>query len=147
MGVALTAWAGAVAWRDAQERRIPNAMLLGLLVPAVVVLVVSGQGLAGSTWLSSLMGAALPAAVLLPGYALRAVGAGDVKLGAVTGFVLGTSRSAEMLLLAAVVLGLASALVLIRSGRHAAGKRLAAGPAIAVAFVAELAGGPWLLST
>jgi prepilin peptidase CpaA len=144
MSIALGAWAGAVAWGDAAQRRIPNALLLGLLLPALLVQAWTGHGVGGESWPGALTGALLAAGLLAPAYRAGWLGAGDVKLGALLGFVLGTWRSAEMLLLAAVVLGAQSALVLIRSGREARGVRVAAGPALALTFVAELCGGPWI---
>ena len=65
------------AWWDLRTRRIPNGLTLPVLVGALCLhsALHSGQGL-----LLSLAGAAAAGALLLPGYALRFTGAGDVKL-------------------------------------------------------------------
>ncbi|HEY7728730.1 MAG TPA: A24 family peptidase [Candidatus Eisenbacteria bacterium] len=67
----------AAAWSDLRTRRVPNALLLPAFVGALCLHSVphAGQGL-----LLSLAGAAAAGALLLPGYALRFTGAGDVKL-------------------------------------------------------------------
>lgn len=67
----------AAAWSDLRTRRIPNALVLPALVGALCLhsALHAGQGL-----LLSLAGAAAAGALLLPGYALRMTGAGDVKL-------------------------------------------------------------------
>jgi prepilin peptidase CpaA len=143
VSIALSAWGGVVAWRDAATRRIPDALVAALLLPAIVVLAVTGRGLAGAAWGDSLGGGALASAVLLPGWLKGWMGAGDVKFAAAAGFVLGWLRTCEMLLAAAIVLGGASALVLAKAGWKS-GRRVPAGPAIAAGFVLELLGGPWI---
>jgi prepilin peptidase CpaA len=77
--------ASAVA-TDLSQRRIPNPLiLLGLFLG--VALATAAAGLQGS--LDSLAGAAAGLALLLPGFALRWLGAGDVKLMAVIGSFVG----------------------------------------------------------
>jgi prepilin peptidase CpaA len=84
MLVALLATATAIDWRT---YRIPNwlsvgGMALGLLGNAAAEGITSGL-------LPALAGLALGIAVLLPLYALRLMGAGDVKLMAAVGAVIG----------------------------------------------------------
>lgn len=74
------------AWIDVRSRRIPNPITLlgaaaGLLVHAY------GSGLYGVA--DSVLGLALGLALMLPGYLLHSTGAGDVKLMAAVGAILG----------------------------------------------------------
>ncbi|KQQ33878.1 hypothetical protein ASF61_11330 [Duganella sp. Leaf126] len=87
--------AGAV-WQDVHSRRIPNQLVLAGLVLAFALQIVlpSGDGLfvkpfgsIGLLW--SLAGFGMGLALLLPMYALRALGAGDVKLLAMLGAFVG----------------------------------------------------------
>lgn len=145
MVVALGSWAAAVAWIDWRQRRVPNLALLLLLVPAALALVVQRQGLLGEGVLSSLGGCGLAFAATLPGYLLKRFGAADVKLAGCLGLLLGAVRTLEMLLLAAVLLGLlAITLLLAGSSRES---RFPAAPAFAAAFAVGMLWGPWLLLT
>jgi prepilin peptidase CpaA len=138
---ALAAGAAAAAGVDLRSRRIPNLLLLALLLPAAGLLIWTGQGPLGATPLQSLAGL-LPALLLLPGYARGRLGAGDVKLVACLGVLLGGWRAVEMLLIGAALLGAVS-LIAVALGRGSA--RLPAAPAFAVAFLAQLLAGPVLV--
>ena len=87
--------AGAV-WQDVRSRRIPNQLVLvglvlafslQLVLPAGDGLFVAPFGSIGLLW--SLAGFGTGLALLLPMYALRALGAGDVKLLAMIGAFVG----------------------------------------------------------
>lgn len=80
---------------DFRKRKIPNRLILLLLGSGAVLRLCleGGSGLAG--WACGL----LPAFVLLPFFALRMLGAGDIKLLAALGGVLG-ARAACVLLAA-----------------------------------------------
>lgn len=143
VSVLLGIWALAVGVYDFARRKIPNLALLLVLVPAVLALVVNGRGLLGSPPGSALAGFALALLLFLPGYALGKMGAGDVKFAACLGLLLGLGRTAEMLLIAGIGLGVTSVVWL----KYFAGDRktrFPAGAAFAVAFCAELVGGPFL---
>lgn len=140
----LGAWAGAVAWSDFRSHRIPNALLLLLLVPAVLAVVVNGNGLLNMSALSSISGLLIAGLPLLPGYAMGQMGAGDVKFAACLGGLLGAGGALEMLLSTAVLLGLVSAAVLWYSGKSARQRRLPVAPLFATAFGAQLLLGRWL---
>lgn len=145
LGLALGTWAGAVALSDLRSRRIPNLWLLALLAPALLALALTGEGLLGASPTDSLAGAAIAGGLLLPGFALRQLGAGDVKLAACLGLVLGATRGAEMVLVAAVLLGAAAAAV-IAYAPTTRGRRLPAGPALAAGFLLEVVAGPVLIA-
>lgn len=95
LGLALGGWAGAIAWKDWASRRIPNAALALVLIPAALAVAVNGQGLLGEGILGSGLGMLIALGVLLPGYASGRLGAGDVKFAACLGFLLGPWRTAE----------------------------------------------------
>lgn len=111
-GLALGVWAGGVAYEDWRWRRLPNSLLLaGVLLGAVHCLVFGLLPL----------GAALPDAVLaalaglllfLPFYALGWMGAGDVKLFAVIGWLGGLKVLAAVIVYSSLLAGLLAVLLL-----------------------------------
>lgn len=136
---ALAAWAGTLAWMDWRQQRIPNTLLLLLLVPALLALAINGRGLLEVPPLHSLGGLLLAGGLLLPGYALGHMGAGDVKFSACLGLLLGWKPALEMLLVSLALLGAVCAFILWRAP-GAGRRRIAAAPAFAAAFGAQLAG-------
>jgi prepilin peptidase CpaA len=82
----LSALVSAAAVTDLRRRRIPNRLVVVGLVFAVV-LQLSVYGPRGLS--EGILGALLGLVCLLPFYALRAMGAGDVKLMSVIGIVMG----------------------------------------------------------
>lgn len=101
--IALCAGLGSAAIVDAAHRRIPNVLSLGT---AVVGMALAGAGLSGVTLTSSLVGFALGFAMMLPGHVFGATGAGDVKLFAAAGAVVGARRIIPAFLLMAIAGGL-----------------------------------------
>jgi len=101
-------------WTDLRSRRIPNWLTLpGLLI-----------GVAGSTALSgwgglksSLLGAGLGLALLLPFVALRSLGAGDWKLAGALGAFTGPGVLINLLLGSVFVAGLMAVALVIYKGR------------------------------
>ena len=134
------AWAGAVAWVDWRQHRVPNLLLVLLLVPAVLGLAVNRQGLLGVGVASSLLGMLAAGAILLPGYALGKMGAGDVKFAACLGLLLGWLPLLKALLIFGLVLGAVSAVVLWHDGNSPdkGKRRIAVAPAMVVGFVSQL---------
>ena len=112
-GIAVIA-AGIALVTDLRSRRIPNwltgsTLLIGLIANIYVAGVQGG--------LASLQGAALGLAILLPFYIFRTMGAGDVKLLAAFGAVLGPQMLIGVAVFASIVGGIQALFVLRRVGR------------------------------
>jgi len=137
--VALIVWAATVAAVDWRQRRVPNALLLVVLLPAGVFLAWFGAGILGASPGSSFSGALAGGLILLPGYLWFGLGAGDVKLAAILGFLVGWSGLWWVLLLAALILGLMSMLTLVCLGSSRASLvRLPAAVALGGGFLLVL---------
>lgn len=140
----LLLWSLAIAVIDWRERRVPNALLLLLLVPAIVLLILQVDGLLAATWPASLLGLAAGFAVTLPGYWAGKLGAGDVKLAAVLGFVQGWPQVAWTLLAAALMLGAMSLAVVTHYGlANARLVRIPGAVALAGGFAVVLVAQQW----
>lgn len=119
----LCALLGLAVWHDVRSRRIPNRLvfpgaLAGLALHAALP---SGSGLytepfGGLGLLTSLAGLALGLALLLPMYMLRAMGAGDVKLMAMSGAFLGPQAIFGAVLSSLMAGGLLALLVALWQG-------------------------------
>jgi prepilin peptidase CpaA len=96
---------------DLWSRRIPNWVTFGTLL----------GGIALNAWLHgvdgaliALSGAGLGLAMLLPFYAMRALGAGDVKLLAAVGALIGPQALVSVAVYGALVGGAISVVILLR---------------------------------
>lgn len=140
MAYALATWASWMAWNDWRQQRVPNVGLALVLIPALLCLLVNHNGLLQVPVADSLFGLLIAGGVLLPGYALGQMGAGDVKFSAVLGLLLGTMAALKMLLVFGVLLGLMSALTLWQTRRQSqpGKRRIAAAPALAVGFFSQI---------
>jgi prepilin peptidase CpaA len=98
----LFAGAGTAAVVDIARRRIPNAISLAT---AAAGLMLAATGASGVTLTASIAGFAIGFVLMLPGHVLGATGAGDVKLFAASGAVLGASQIIEASLFVAVIGG------------------------------------------
>ena len=109
-----TAVASAAAALDLKFRKIPNWLTLGAVVLGVALQVArfGANGL-----LVALAGAGLGLLILLPFYVLRAMGAGDVKLLAAIGALVGPQALISVVIYAALVGGVISLVVLARQRR------------------------------
>ncbi|MBK4733663.1 A24 family peptidase [Noviherbaspirillum pedocola] len=97
----------AAAGSDLRSRRIPNALALaGALAGIALGCAPGGVGL-----LASLAGMGIGLVALLPMYLLRALGAGDVKLMAAVGAIVGASAMPAVLAATFVAGGLMSIVV------------------------------------
>src|SRR5579871_3987815 len=108
-GCAIAA-ASIAACIDVYSRRIPNWITFGAF----------GLGIAINVWLAgpsgllaALGGALLGALMLLPLYAVRAMGAGDVKLLAAIGALLGAHLLVSVAVYGAIVGGVMSVIILL----------------------------------
>jgi prepilin peptidase CpaA len=99
---------------DLRFRRIPNWLTGGTLLIGLAANAYLGGGQGA---LSSLEGAALGLAILLPFYMFRTMGAGDVKLLAAFGAVLGPHVLISVAVYASVVGGIQALIILRRLGR------------------------------
>ena len=142
---------------DLKHRRIPNTLSLATAVTGVAL---AAAGLTGITLWSSLVGLGLGLVLMLPGHLFGATGAGDVKLFAAAGTVLGASQTFQAFLFVAIAGGVLAVAVAARRGRlthtvtttaalcgrsssarpeiesPAADNRFAYGPAIAIGCIA-----------
>ena len=141
---------------DLRTRRIPNQLTAAM---AVIGLGLAGTGLSGITLGAALVGLVLGFAVMLPGHLLGATGAGDVKLMAAAGALLGPALVLSAFIFAAIAGGVLAVGIsvqrrrltatltgtgqLVKGGAAArdgirtadASRRFAYGPAIAIGSV------------
>jgi prepilin peptidase CpaA len=111
---ALCAGLGSAALIDSARRRIPNAITLGTTVMGVVL---AATGLSGVSVGASLLGFFLGFLFMLPGHVLGSTGAGDVKLFAAAGAVVGAEQIVPAFLLTAIAGGLLAVFIAWRRGR------------------------------
>lgn len=78
--LALIIWLGLCALHDLTQRKISNALTFGGLVAALLCLALTGKSFIGASPLAAVGAFALALGVTLPGYALKRLGAGDVKM-------------------------------------------------------------------
>jgi Flp pilus assembly protein protease CpaA len=104
----------ACAASDIRERRIPNNFTYPAAICGVILHVVlySWQGL-----VSALAGGLLFGGVFFLFYLVRTMGAGDVKLAAALGFIVGLPAAVPVMLATAISGGILAAVVVVCSGR------------------------------
>ena len=139
-------WAAAVAITDYRSQRIPNKLLLLALLATLLCLGFEGKTPFGIGWFDAGCGLFAAFFLTLPGYLLDSrLCAGDVKLAAVLGLMLGLHGVLLTLLIAALLLGAASLLVLVHVGReNIAAVKLPAGVALCAGFALNLTAQHWL---
>jgi prepilin peptidase CpaA len=115
LGVIIVGVGGAAAI-DVSSRRIPNAMA-ALIASSGVVLAATGAS--GITLWSSCVGFVVGLALMLPGHLFGATGAGDVKLFAASGAVLGAARTFEAFFFVAIAGGVLALTIACARGRLA----------------------------
>jgi prepilin peptidase CpaA len=109
---ALVVVAGAAAWWDVRERRIPNALTVVGLVVALALRAPLGLG---SVWMG-LAGAGIALGLSLVFFLAGGMGGGDVKLLTAVGAFLGPQRLWPALLVMAITGGLMAGWVILRRG-------------------------------
>jgi prepilin peptidase CpaA len=102
---------------DIRTRRIPNELTAALTGVGVGLALTGFSGI--SVW-GSLAGLALGLALMIPGHALGATGAGDVKLMGAVGAVVGPATVVTAFLFTAVAGGVLAVVVAKRRGGLAA---------------------------
>jgi prepilin peptidase CpaA len=112
----IAAGVGGAAAIDVASRRIPNAM--AALTGGAGVLM-AATGASGITVWSSLLGFVIGLALMLPGHLFGATGAGDVKLFAAAGAVLGAARTVEAFVFVAIAGGVLALAIACARGRLA----------------------------
>nr|WP_314540967.1 A24 family peptidase [uncultured Massilia sp.] len=90
--IPLCALLAASVWHDVRARRIPNAVVFPGMLAALALHALLPAALGGLGIVSALGGLALGLAILMPMYALRLMGAGDVKLLAMVGAFVGAGQ-------------------------------------------------------
>jgi len=110
----LCAGGGAASAVDLKSRRIPNALSLAI---ALMGLTLAASGMTGITVKASVLGCGLGLLMMLPGHVLGATGAGDVKLFAAAGTVLGSGRMLEAFLFVTMAGGIFAVAVALQRGR------------------------------
>jgi prepilin peptidase CpaA len=111
---ALCAGVGSGAMVDLANRRIPNEVSLATAAAGVIL---AATGLSGVTVAASLAGFVMGLVMMLPGHILGATGAGDVKLFAAAGAVLGAERMLQAFCFVAIAGGVLALYVAWRRGR------------------------------
>jgi len=109
---ALILLAGAAAWSDFRQRRIPNALTIAGLAVALLLRAPLGLAAVGS----GLAGAGIALGLSLVFFLAGGMGGGDVKLLAAVGAFLGPQRLWPALLVMALTGGLMAGWVILRRG-------------------------------
>lgn len=109
----LSLWALVIAGIDFRQLRVPNSLLLLVLVPALLVQFINGTGLLGQSPTAAVIGFGIGLLLGLPGYVIRQFGAGDVKYMAVLGLLCGPAGIIAIVLASALMLGLMAAVLVL----------------------------------
>jgi prepilin peptidase CpaA len=113
---------GVAAWYDARYRRIPNwlvltGLVLGLGLNAFLCNWSGCLGRPGTGARSSLLGIGLAFLIYFPLYLLRGMGAGDVKLMAAIGSIVGAANWFGIFVITALLGGVVAVFLLLSRGR------------------------------
>ncbi|MGN6320014.1 A24 family peptidase [Trinickia sp.] len=100
---------------DLHARRIPNWLVAIALIAALPIQIVANGLPIGPIWWVT--GALTGGLLLMPGYLIRMLGAGDVKLMAAVGALLGPRAALEAVLLATAIGGVLAFFALMRKRR------------------------------
>jgi len=99
---------------DIRTRRIPNALTAAMTSVGIGF---AASGASGISIGASLLGFVIGLALMLPGHALGATGAGDVKLMAAVGSIVGPALVVTAFLFTAVAGGVLAVIVAVRRRR------------------------------
>jgi prepilin peptidase CpaA len=113
---ALSAGLGTAAVIDIRHRRIPNIVCVAMALTGITLATV---GINTITVSSALAGLGFGFLMMLPGHVFGATGAGDVKLFAAAGTMLGSGRILRAFLFVAIAGGVLATVIAVRRGRLA----------------------------
>jgi prepilin peptidase CpaA len=108
---------GASVVTDLKTRRVPNALTFGTMAAGLILAAVHGTSV--SVW-AACAGLALGLLLMMPGHLFGATGAGDVKLFAAIGTLLGPTEIAVAFVYTLLIGGMLALLVALRRRRLAA---------------------------
>jgi prepilin peptidase CpaA len=115
LGVLIVSMSAATAV-DLARRRIPNGISLATAAAGLILAVGGVSGI--SPW-SSIAGLVIGLLLMMPGHVLGATGAGDVKLFAAAGAVLGAAQTVQAFLFVAIAGGVLAVVFACARGRLA----------------------------
>jgi prepilin peptidase CpaA len=104
---------GTAVVTDLRTRRIPNWLTAGIAAAGFGIAVGGGQ----VTPMQAALGMTIGLLLMLPGHVIGATGAGDVKLMAAVGAVVGTGSIVRVFLYSAIAGGVFAIVVALRRGR------------------------------
>jgi prepilin peptidase CpaA len=116
---ALAAGALAATVIDVRTRRIPNALTATMTGIGIGL---AATGLSGIAPAAAALGFALGFVLMLPGHLLGATGAGDVKLMAAVGSIVGPALVVNAFIFTAIAGGVLAVIVALRRRRPAASR-------------------------
>lgn len=99
---------------DIQQRRIPNWLTYPAMI-AGIILQTSFHRLLGLLW--SIEGGLLFGGIFLIFYVVRAMGAGDVKLAAALGFLIGPAAAVKVMFATGIAGGALAIMIMLFTGR------------------------------
>jgi prepilin peptidase CpaA len=105
---------GSAAIVDLRHRRIPNVICVAT---AATGLLLAMFGFSSITVRSALAGLGIGFLIMLPGHVFRATGAGDVKLFAAAGTLLGSGRILTAFAYVAITGGILALVIALQRGR------------------------------
>jgi prepilin peptidase CpaA len=111
---ALCIGVGSAAVVDSARRKIPNWISLGTTATGIVL---AASGASGVSVASSLLGFFIGFLLMLPGHMLGSTGAGDVKLFAAAGAVVGVPQILQAFFFTAVAGGVLAVFIAWQRGR------------------------------
>jgi prepilin peptidase CpaA len=112
--VTVAAGTGAAAVIDLGTRRVPNVLTMSMAAAGIAM---SAAGLGRVGLVASLVGVVLGGVLMLPGHVLGATGAGDVKLLAAAGALLGPALTVKAFVASVIAGGVIAVVVAIQRGR------------------------------
>lgn len=152
--VAAVVWAFAIGGWDFFHRRIPNVLVAAATLAALGNWVVSGASPLGASGVSMVAGGGLSLLLTLPGYLMRQLGAGDVKLLLAIALLGGAAAAVASFVVGALTAGAAAGAWVLVGPRFGlpppAGRRLPFGACLALGFAVAVLSGQtgelrWLL--